>query len=212
MGMMLVAKGAAAALLVGGAVLVWKFGYFAAPFAWTAEPQRLAAALGVGPGMRVADVGAGDGAMAVALAAVVGDGGVVFATELGDTRRQALAERVASAGVGNVRVVVAGARDPGLPETCCHGVYLRTVFHHAEDPEEFAAALARTVRPGGRIAVIDFGPGTLWFHGAGHGVRQADVVAAFAAAGWRVHQRDDDWGGGLFLLVFERAAAAASGP
>ena len=211
MGMMMVAKAAAAALLIGGGVLVWKFGYFAAPFAWTEEPQRLAAALGVSAGMTIADIGAGDGAMAVVLAGVVGEDGVVFATELADTRRQDIAERATSSGAGNLRVVAAGARDPGLPESCCHGVYLRTVFHHIEEPEAFAAALGRTVRPGGRVAVIDFAPGTLWFHGADHGVRQADVVAAFDGAGWRVRQRDDAWGGGMFLLVFERRPAA-SGP
>jgi SAM-dependent methyltransferase len=212
MGMMMVVKVAAAALLVGGGVLVWKFGYFAAPFAWTEEPQRLAAALGVSAGMTIADIGAGDGAMAVALAGVVGDGGLVFATELADAQRQDIAERAHSSGAGNLRVVVAGALDPGLPDSCCHAVYVRTVFHHVEEPAAFAAALARTVRPGGRIAVIDFAPGTLWFHGADHGVRQADVVAAFDGAGWRVRQRDDAWGGGLFLLVFERRNAASSGP
>ena len=47
------------------------------------------------------------------------------------------------------------------------------------------------MRPGGRVAVIDFAPGTLWFHGADHGVRPDDVVRAFQAAGLRLRERVD---------------------
>ena len=48
-----------AVLMVGAVALGWRFGYYAAPFAWTREPERLAAALGLTAGMTVADVGAG---------------------------------------------------------------------------------------------------------------------------------------------------------
>jgi hypothetical protein len=61
----------------------------------------------------------------------------------------------------------------------------------------------RSVEPGGRIAVIDFAPGQLWFHGRDHGVDPDEVVAVFAAAGTRLVRRDDRWGGPTFLLVFE---------
>ena len=40
-------------------------------------------------------------------------------------------------------MITAGALDPELPEACCDGVYLRTVFHHLTDRDAFAAALAR---------------------------------------------------------------------
>ena len=72
----------AAAMAVAVAALVWRFSWFVAPLAWTGEAAALAAALAVVPGMRVADVGAGDGAMAAALARIVGPAGRVFATEL----------------------------------------------------------------------------------------------------------------------------------
>ena len=196
------------ALSVGAGAVVWRFGYYAAPFAWTGEPRRLATALGVGDGMAVADIGAGGGEMAAAVAAVVGERGLVYATELSSGRRDQLARRVAAAGLDNVRVVAAGAVDTGLPARCCDAVYLRTVFHHVSDQTAFAAAVGDAVRPGGRIAVIDFAPGTLWFHGADHGVTPGRIRAAFAHAGWRLRQQVDDWGGGMFLVVFERPPAA----
>ena len=55
-------RGAVAATAIGGigaAVVAWRFLPFWAPHAWTDEPGRLARALAVEPGMRVADVGAG---------------------------------------------------------------------------------------------------------------------------------------------------------
>jgi SAM-dependent methyltransferase len=199
--------GLVAVMAVG--LLVWQFGYFAAPFAWTGEPARLAAALELGDAMQVADVGAGSGDLAVAMASIVGPGGVVYATELSDEGRAAIGRRISSTGVTNVRVVAAHAYATGLAPGSCEAIYLRTVFHHLVDRPRFAAELVRAVRPGGRIAIIDFAPGRLWFHGADHGVSPADVEAAFAAVGWPVRQRDDRWGGGLFLRVFEQRVEAA---
>jgi hypothetical protein len=69
---------------VGAGALVWRFGYYAAPYAWTDEPARLVSALGIGPGAVVADVGAGDGALAVAVARRLGGGARVYATERPD--------------------------------------------------------------------------------------------------------------------------------
>jgi hypothetical protein len=71
----LVVKLIGIAAVAGAGVLVWRFGFFAAPFSWTGEPHRLAAALGVAAGTTVADVGAGDGAMALAMARLVGERG-----------------------------------------------------------------------------------------------------------------------------------------
>jgi arsenite methyltransferase len=193
-----------AGMLVLAGVGVWRFGYFAAPFAWTGEPARLATALGLEPGMHVADVGAGNGDLAVAMASIVGPDGGVYATELEEEARTAIVRRVSSAGAANVRVVTAETHATGLAPASCDALYLRTVFHHVVDRPRFAAELARAVRPGGRIAIIDFAPGTLWFHGADHGVAPADVEAAFVAAGWQVRAREDAWGGGLFLRVFEQ--------
>jgi hypothetical protein len=103
-----------------------------------------------------------------------------------------------------VQPVAAGEFDTGLTDGSCDALYLRTVFHHVSDRSRAAAALTRAVRGDGRIAVIDFAPGTLWFHGADHGVDTEQVRAAFAEAGWSLRHRDDAWGGGMFLLVFER--------
>lgn len=109
---------------------------------------------------------------------------------------------------GTLRVIPATEDDTGLKPASCDALYLRA-FHHVADRPRFAAELARAARPGGRIAVIDFAPGTLWFHGAAHGVAADAVRDAFATVGWHVREHVDAWGGGMFLLVFEAATSPA---
>ena len=101
-------------------------------------------------------------------------------------------------------VSIAGATDAtNLPDGCCDAIYMRTMLHHVANPPAFARDVVRSIRPGGRIAVIDFAPGRLWFHGGDHGVTPEDITAAFTSAGCTLRHRDDHWGGPTFLLLFE---------
>jgi cyclopropane fatty-acyl-phospholipid synthase-like methyltransferase len=193
------------AALAAGAI-AWRFSFFYAPFAWTGEPARLAHVLGLQPGMQIADIGAGSGAHAVAMAAFVGDTGQVYATELNPERRADIEGRISRAAIRNVRVVAADETETRLPARGCDAIYMRAVFHHIPDHPAFAAQVAQALRPGGRLAVIDFAPGTLWFHGADHGVQPDVVQRAFESTGLRLRERIDDWGGGMFLLAFESPA------
>lgn len=194
----------AVVVAVAAALVVWRFAIFVLPFGWTGEAERLSARLRVAPGQTVADIGAGDGALAVEMAARVGPGGTVYATEIAADRRQAIAARVAAEGRHNVRIVEATASATQLPDDCCDAIYLRTVLHHVDDKRGFARALARALRAGGRLAIIDFPPGAIWFHGAEHGVSGATVIGACGEAGLQLIHQVNDWGGGTYLLVFER--------
>lgn len=196
--------GLAIVAMAGTAAVTRQAAWFLAPLSWTGEASGLAATIGLAAGARIADVGAGDGAMAVAMATLVGPTGQVYATELSPARLADLAAVTSRRAVTNITIVPASLDDTGLPDACCDALYLRHVFHHLEDRTAMVRRLARAVRPDGRIAVIDFAPGGLWFHGAGHGVAPDHVRDAFAAAGWRLRERRDDWGGGTFLVVFER--------
>jgi ubiquinone/menaquinone biosynthesis C-methylase UbiE len=189
---------------VGGGVVAWRFAFFVAPFAWTAEPSRLRQVLGVRPGDHLAEIGAGDGSMAVDMARALGSTGVLYATEISPARRDDITRRSARAGTSHLRVVEAAPASTNLPDGCCDAVYMRAVFHHIEDPAALAASVAVALRPGGRVAIMDFPPGALWFHGANHGVTPEAVTTAFERAGLSLSQRIDAWGGGMFLLAFDR--------
>ena len=197
------------ALLVGAslaAIIGWRFAIFVLPFSWTREPAQLAELLRVTAGATIADIGAGDGALAVEMAQVVGHDGVVYATELSAEQRAAIAQRVVEANTPQIRIVKAGSAATHLPADCCEAVYLRAVFHHVADRGAFAREVRKAVRPGGRVAIIDFPPGALWFHGNDHGITPEHVQRAFEEAGLSVVRHLEEWGGGMFLLLFERPA------
>lgn len=170
------------------------------PLRWTGEAERVAAAVNIGPGATVADLGAGSGALVVELARIVGPRGRALASERSEGLRSRIAERAKSAGVA-VAVVAGADRATNLPDACCDAITMRMVMHHIADREAFARDVRRAVRPGGRIAIIDFLPGALPHLAADHGVDPADVVAAFSAAGFQVVTRDDAWGGRNYLIV-----------
>jgi ubiquinone/menaquinone biosynthesis C-methylase UbiE len=183
-------------LVAAGPTLAFHF----LPLEWTGEAERLERVLGVKAGMAVADIGAGDGEMAIEIAEAVGPTGIVFATEMTEQKRAEIAGAARDAGVAAVRVVAAEERATGLPAACCEAIYMRNVLHHIEDRATFARDLRRSLKPGGRLAVIDFRPGT-FFHLAGsHGVGPDAVVSTLAAAGFRIERTDENWGGGLFLV------------
>lgn len=184
-------------------VVAWRFAFFVLPFSWTGESARLAELLRVRPGVTVADVGAGDGAMALEMAQLVGPNGVVYATELSSEQRQAMTRKILEAATSHVRVVEGATDATRLPDDCCDAIYLRAVTHHLADRDQFAAEIFKAVRPGGRVVVIDFAPGALWFHGADHGVTPHHVRRAFESAGFKTAGQIENWGGGMFAMVFE---------
>ena len=119
------------------------------------EADRLATVLGVTTGGAVAEIGAGAGEMTQEMAHRVGQTGRVYTTELGDDKVTSLREAVS--GAGAQVTVVAGAEDETrLPADCCDAIYMRRVYHHFTHPERMDASLFASLRPGGRLAVIDF--------------------------------------------------------
>src|ERR1051325_7828015 len=72
------------------------------------DVPKLAEVLNIQPGMSVADIGAGGGAMSVFMARQVGATGRVYATEIGSAQLAELRELVAREHLANV-VVLEGA-------------------------------------------------------------------------------------------------------
>ena len=193
--------------LAGGVALaVTPFGrdllFHVVPIRWTDESIRLAFELGLREGSVVADVGAGDGSLIVELARIVGPTGRAIATERSDQQRRRIAKRTASARLWNVSVVEALERTTNLPDECCDAITMRMVLHHIADARSFALDLKRALRPGGRVGIVEFGPGALPHLAGDHGVSAEKVVAAFTSAGFKLTTRDDTWGGRTYLLVF----------
>ena len=158
------------------------------------EMPRLRQLLALETGKVVADVGAGEGGLTLALAREVGSNGRVFSTELDPERLRGLREAVVAARLDNVTVVEASVSETGLPPNCCDAIVLRRVYHHVSDPAGITASLLRSLRPGGVLAVIDFPPP--FFLGRGSfGVPAKTVVGEVTGGGFELVRVIDDWPG-----------------
>jgi protein-L-isoaspartate O-methyltransferase len=167
------------------------------------EISRLYQVLKLKAGMTVAEIGAGQGRMTVAMARLLAPTGRVFATELDAQLVRDIQNRAAKAGVQNVTVIEGTDRSTNLPAQCCDAIWMVTVYHHFTDPVAMDASLFRALRPGGRIAIIDFSPSRWRFwltrpsgvpqNRGGHGIPKAIVIQELTSTGLRLDSVIDDW-------------------
>jgi ubiquinone/menaquinone biosynthesis C-methylase UbiE len=118
------------------------------------RPDKVVEALKIGPGSRVADVGAGSGLLTVHLARAVAPNGKVVATDIDGAVLDKLKARLETAGLAEVvepRVV--GPDTPGLEDGQYDAILLAEVDHYFSDPVEWLRAAARALKPTGRIVI-----------------------------------------------------------
>jgi SAM-dependent methyltransferase len=169
------------------------------------ELPRLRNVLALKPDMSVADVGAGNGELTVALAAEVGTNGRVYSNDLDLEQVRAT---VAAARLSNVTLLQSRADDTSLPENCCDAIVMRRVYHHLTDPLAINASLLRALRPGGVLAIIDFPPLVSWLWALNHGVDAQRVREEVVTSGFLVVELIEDWPGrgplGSYCAVFKK--------
>lgn len=180
-----------------------------------AEAPKLVDVLALQPGMAVADVGSGGGAMTVVLGKWIGSGRV-FATDVTQNALRQTRDYVKKEGLTNVTVIEGAQAATNLPDACCDAVFLRNVFHHVTDPVPFNKSLYASLKPGGRLAIIDFPPdkGSKLFEGVpanrgGHGIPVPVLVDEMLAAGFTHVRTIDNWPDGdkkinVFLALFRK--------
>lgn len=128
------------------------------------RPDRIMDALGIADASRVADIGAGSGWFTIRLARRVGPQGVVYAEDVQQEMLAAISRRVQREGLANVRPVLGRGPDPRLPGANLDAVLIVDAYHEIDDRVGLLGNLARTLKPQGRIGVVDFkveggGPG-----------------------------------------------------
>jgi cyclopropane fatty-acyl-phospholipid synthase-like methyltransferase len=116
-------------------------------------PSRVIESLALKPGMKVADIGAGTGYFSMRLAKTPGVS--VFAVDIEPKMIDYLKKRAASEHATNVTAVLAGANSPNLPEPV-DVILVVDTYHHLPDRPAYFRDLRQGLRPGGRIAIVDF--------------------------------------------------------
>jgi ubiquinone/menaquinone biosynthesis C-methylase UbiE len=154
--------------------------------AWQ-KPDQILDALALRPGQVVCDIGAGTGYFALRAAKRLGENGRVFAVDVEPKILDVLRARIEKTGVRNVTPVLAVAADPLLPPRSCDLVLIVDAYHHFPDRPRYLARLTALLKPGGRLANVDwhkqrtgFGPPPE------HRVAREDFLADAAKAGLRL--------------------------
>ena len=177
---------------------------------WAAETLGpIMGVLSPGPGLRVADIGAGGGAFTVAFARAIGADGVAVAVDTYPEMLAYVAGYADGLGVGNVETLLAAAGGEDLPDAAYDLIYMRQVYHHLDEPTEYLRHVRRALAPGGRVAIIDFIPGS--GHGPkDHAATVEEIVASAARAGLTPIEYSDslvEWGRSFTIFADPSAAA-----
>jgi ubiquinone/menaquinone biosynthesis C-methylase UbiE len=115
-------------------------------------------AIGAREGSTVCEVGAGDGELSIAAARLVGPEGRIYASELGANRVKALQEKIAKSGFAQITVVAGDDVRTNFPDEGCDALFMRDVYHHFMEPAAMNASISMALKPGGRVAILDFTP------------------------------------------------------
>ena len=154
---LLVAAGLVAAvalLAVAPSLVKMDLGRLGSRASWQL-PDRVIDSLGIQPGDRVADVGAGDGYFTFRLAAAVGPSGRVYTVEVDDELVTQLEQKARDGGHDNVVVVKGEYTDPLLPDGEIDLILFCNSYHHIEDRVTYFDRLRSDLAEGGRVALMD---------------------------------------------------------
>lgn len=121
--------------------------------AWQ-KPHEVIQALALKPDAVIADIGSGTGYFAARFAHMVPKGRV-YGVDTEPDMVKYLGERAKREGLSNISAVAGAPDDPRLPEKA-DLILMVDVFHHIEDRERYFRKLRESLKPGGRIAIIDF--------------------------------------------------------
>jgi predicted methyltransferase len=159
--------------------------------------------LGIGDASVVADLGAGSGWFTIKLANRVGPNGLVYAEDIQRPMIQAIKIRLDRLGLKNVVTVLGTATNPALPKPV-DAVLIVDAYHEMEHPVALLANVATSLKPLGRIGIVDFtkdggGPGPAMEER----VDPEAVIRDVQAAGFVLRSRET-FLKYQYMLVFEK--------
>jgi len=135
-------------------------------------PEQVMDAIGVKPGMVVAEIGAGQGRYVVQLAVRVGKTGKVYAEDIDAGSLKHLEKRCKSWELENVEIILGDLTDPKLPENKLDIIFIISAYHHFQDPVKLLHNARSSLKPDGILAIGE------WLKATSSEQVKAQVIAA----------------------------------
>lgn len=169
--------------------------------AWQ-KPDQVLAALELKPGQIVADIGAGTGYFSTRLARH-SSAPKVYAADIEPRMVDYLRQRAEKEGLKNVTAVLALETSANLPEAVdC--VLIVNTYHHIGQRENYFRLLGKSLKPGARVAIIDFKKGVPGGPPDHFRFTPQEIQSELAAAGFELVVQHDFLPNQMFL-IFRRA-------
>jgi cyclopropane fatty-acyl-phospholipid synthase-like methyltransferase len=161
------------------------------------QVNRIMDTLGIVPGKRVADIGAGSGFFTVLAARRVGDKGMVYSEDINPASIQYIDARVKKENLRNVKTVLGKPDNPLLPAPV-DAVLLLKAYHEIAQPVVLFGNLRHSLAKDAKVGVIERNG-----NGTDHGVDRDVVIREMKEAGYKVIQQEDYKKDGMdYFLVF----------
>lgn len=162
-----------------------------------AQPQfkarEVISLLDLKEGCVVADIGSGGGFFTTRFSEAVGETGKVYAVDTNEKLLAYIEKKAREHDMKNIATAYVGKGGPNFPPCEFDLVFMRNVFHHLKEPVSYFKTLLRSMRPEGRVAILDYKKGVPpgFIKLMGHYVDEGLIVETMAKAGYEPARRYD---------------------
>lgn len=118
--------------------------------------MQIVQAVGLQPGMHIADVGAGTGLFSKLFSPAVGETGRVYAEDISAVFVQNIERIAKEEGLHNLVGVVGTDKDVKLPKDSLDRVFVCDTYHHFEYPQTMLASIRQAMKADGQLIIVDF--------------------------------------------------------
>lgn len=146
------------------------------------------------PGMVVADIGAGTGFYTHLFAEAVGDSGKVYAVDISENFIENILRIAKKQGLKNIEGIISTPTSAELAPASIDLAFICDTYHHFEYPQTMLASIHKSLRPGGKLVIIDFrkqpGVSSGWVMSHVR-ANEVTVIKEVEAAGFRLVAQQD---------------------
>jgi ubiquinone/menaquinone biosynthesis C-methylase UbiE len=172
------------------------------------DPNTIVAALNIPLGATVADLGAGTGAYSFIISQKIGPTGKVYACDVQQDMLTRLENDAHERHITNIQTVHSNVevhQGTRLRDTSVDWVIVANVLFQIEDRPGFITEIARILKPGGAVALVEWSEsfGNIGPHEKDV-IKQTDAERLFAEKGFRITPQVIDAGAHHYGIIFRK--------
>ena len=164
------------------------------------KPDEIVKLMNVKPGQLIVDIGAGNGYFTRRFAAAVGPTGKAIGVEIDSAMIRAMNADARRLNLANYEARLVPPDDPMLPAGLVDTIFLCDAYHHINDRVAYFAKARQSLKPGGRLVVLDF---VRTKDNTEHSIVKEEVVDELRRAGFRLAKEFDLLLPKQYFLEFE---------